>query len=107
MIIPEVVRIGSCYYDVIFTDKDLVANHQECYACVDYNKHVIEINSLLGDEQLNELSLLHEMFHVILKDRGIEVENEEFIVEELAKGLHQVILDNPHMFLEVEITESE
>lgn len=100
MIIPEVVRIGSCDYSVEFTDRDIVVNHQESYALIDYNNHVIEISSKLGDVQTQELSFLHELFHGILKERAIEVENEEFVVDELAKALHQIIRDNPEIFLD-------
>lgn len=105
MIIPEVVRIGSCDYDVEFTDRDIVVNHQECYAVIDYNNHLIEISSKLGDIQTQEKSFLHEMFHGILKERAIEVEDEEFVVDELAKALHQIIRDNPIMFLNEENIE--
>lgn len=102
MIIPEVVRIGSCFYDVKFVDKELVLNHQECYALIDYNNHVIQISNKLGDIQQQEKSFLHELLHGIVQDRALEIEDEEFIVDELAKGLHQIILDNPIMFLEGE-----
>lgn len=100
MIIPEVVRIGSCDYSVEFTDRDLVANGRESLAVIEYNNHKIEISNKLGDIQTQELSFLHEMFHGILRDRAIEVEEEEFIVDELAKAMHQIIRDNPEMFLD-------
>ena len=98
MNIPKALRIGSCDYIIDFTDNDLVSNHKECYACINYDKHTIEINSKLGDNQLNELSILHELFHGIIKERNIEVDNEELVVEELARGMHQVIRDNPKLF---------
>lgn len=60
MIIPEVVRIGSCFYDVEFVDKELVLNHQECYALIDYNNHVIQISNKLGDIQQQESSRQQE-----------------------------------------------
>lgn len=102
MNIPESIRIGSCFYDVEYVDKELVLNHQECYALIDYNNHVIQISNKLGDYQQQEQSFLHEVFHGIVKDRALEIEDEEFIVDELAKGLNQIILDNPIMFLDLE-----
>lgn len=107
MIIPDVIRIGSCFYDVEFVDKDLVCNHQECYALIDYNNHIIQISEKLGDYQQQEQSFLHEVLHGIVKDRALEIEDEEFIVDELAKGLHQIILDNPYMFLDTEFEVEE
>jgi len=107
MIIPEIIRIGSCDYNVVFTDNTLLNNHQECYALIDHNKHIIEINNNLGDFQQQELSFLHELFHGIFLDRSIEVEDEELIVEELARGFHQIIRDNPFIFLDKEYLEDE
>jgi len=100
LFIPESIRIGSCDYEVEFTGNGLVANRKECYARIDYDNHLIEINSKLGDKQQRELSFLHEMFHAIAKERGLEFEDEELIVDELAKGLHQVIRDNQEMFVD-------
>lgn len=102
MNIPKIIRIGSCDYNVEFTDKDLVANYKEVYGRINYDNHSIEINSVLGDKQQQELTFLHEVFHAITRDRGLEFEDEELIVEELAKGLHQVIRDNQEMFINVD-----
>ena len=100
MIIPEIVRIGSFDYEVEFTDNPIVVEHKECFAAIDYDNHLIQINKELGDIQMHEQSFLHEMFHGILRDRAIEVEDEELVVEELAKGLHQIIRDNQKMFID-------
>ena len=102
MNIPKKIRIGSCDYDVLLTERDLVANQKESYATIDYSNHEIEINTKLGDSQLNELSFLHEMFHGIIEERSLAVQDEELIVEGLAKGLHQIIRDNPNIFKEGE-----
>ena len=45
------------------------------------------------------------MFHGMLRDRALEVENEELIVDELAKALHQIIRDNPIMFYNADDVE--
>lgn len=100
MNIPEKIRIGSCDYDVKFTQENLVNKGKECYAIVEYDNHLIEINNKLGDKQTDELSFLHEIFHAVLRERALEVEDEELIVEELAKGLHQIIRDNQEMFID-------
>lgn len=102
MNIPKTIRIGSCDHTIEFTDDDLVSNHKECYAWIDYDKHLIKINTKLGDNQLKELNLLHELFHGIIHERNLELENEELVVEELARGMHQVIRDNPILFKEDE-----
>lgn len=98
MNIPEKVRIGSCDYSVEFTENNLVSNGKECLATIDYHHHEIMINRKFGDNQLNEVSFLHELFHGIIRERNLEVDNEELVVEELARGMHQVIRDNPEIF---------
>lgn len=102
MNIPKSIRIGSCDYKVDFTDKDLVANYKEVYARINYDNHLIEINNKSGDKQHKELSFLHEMLHGIIRDRNLEIEDEELIVEELARGLHQIIRDNQEIFVSKE-----
>lgn len=99
MQIPNKVRIGSCDYSVEFTENNLVAHGRECYATIQYDQHKININKNLGDNQKNELNFLHELFHGIIHERNLEVEDEECIVEELARGLHQVIKDNKEIFI--------
>ncbi len=98
MIIPNKLRIGSCDYRVLLTEDNLVLDGKQCHATINYHTHEIEICTKFRDKQLSEISLLHELFHGIIAERNIEVENEESIVEELARGLHQVIRDNPEIF---------
>lgn len=100
MIIPEVVRIGSCDYEVEFTKNDIIVDREQCKAAIDYDNHLISIDSKIGDRQSHEQSFLHEIFHGVLRDRAIKVDEEEFVVDELAKGLHQIIRDNPEMFMD-------
>lgn len=104
MIIPEVIRIGSCDYLVEFTDRDIVVDRSQCKACIDYDNHLISIDSNIGDIQSQEQSFLHEIVHGIISDRAINLkeDDEELIVDELAKGMHQIIRDNPEMFLDEE-----
>jgi len=98
MKIPKKIRIGSCDYNIEFTENNLVADGKECYATIDYNHHKIMINKNLGDTQQNELSFLYEVFHGIARERNLALEDEEFIVEEFARGLHQIIKDNLEIF---------
>jgi len=111
MNIPGVVRIGSCYYDVEFTNDTLTVDGREVMGVIEYYNHVIRIKMGMGDVQQQEQTLLHELVHGIARDRSLDLgENEETIVDEISKGLHQVILDNPRMFMDknvIEFTEGE
>lgn len=98
MHIPKEIRIGSCNYNVEFTDSTLVVDGKECSATINYNYHLISINNSIGDNQKNEISFLHELFHGMVHERNIALDNEELVVEELARCMHQVIKDNPNIF---------
>lgn len=98
MHIPSNVRVGSCDYTVGFVEHALTLNGQECLGIVDCNMHRISINRTLGDQQQREQTFLHELLHAVVNERGLELDNEELVVNELAKGLHQVIRDNPMLF---------
>ena len=99
MRILEKIRIGSVDYTVEMTDNNVVVDNQACYGSISYTDHVIKIDKKLGDRQRVELTMLHEMFHGVLHERGIKIDDEESIVESLAKGLHQIVRDNQEMFL--------
>jgi hypothetical protein len=98
--IPNKVRIGSMDYKVELTEKTLGLNGKVCYGTIDYDKHLIQINSEIQDKQGNEQTFLHELAHGIVRERNLDIEisDEETIVDEIAMGLHQVIRDNPDIF---------
>ena len=101
MKIPEKIRIGSMDYKVLLTDKMIVRDGVQCYGCIDSEEHVIEIDRTARDIQGQEQTFLHEVVHGIMLDRNINLTDypdEETIVNEIAKGLHQVIRDNPEIF---------
>ena len=101
MIIPESVRIGSMDYKVIITDEILLVNHEECYGKIEYGNHAIKIKKDFQDVQGMESTLLHEIMHGITHERNFVYDrnDDETITQQLAKGLHQLIKDNPNMFL--------
>ena len=101
MIIPESVRIGSIDYKVIFTDEILAVGGHMVYGLIEYDKHNIKIKNGITDSQGIESTLLHEIMHGITHERNFTYDknDDEGITEELARGLHQLIKDNPDMFL--------
>ena len=83
---------------MMLSSQKMTAKGKESYAVIDYNFHKIRINNKLADKQSNEMAFLHELLHGIVRERNIELTDEELIVEEIARGLHQVIKDNPEIF---------
>lgn len=100
MKIPDKVRIGSMDYKIEQTEDVIVLNGQECTGIIEYDKHLIRLNSNIQDKQGIEQTLLHEIVHGIIDDRKIELvpEHMEQIVDDISCGLHQVIRDNPDIF---------
>jgi len=100
MKIPDKVRIGSIDYTVEITGEVIIVDRKECNGEIDYNEKVIKIRNDMQCVQSQEITLLHEIVHGIVYERNFAYEkcNEETITEELARGLHQVIKDNPEMF---------
>lgn len=102
MEIPSKVRIGSVNYKILIDDKTIVLNTQQCKGKIDFEFHKINIDSSIQDKQGQEQTFLHELIHGIVRERNLDLEkdDDETIVDGLAIGLHQVIRDNPSIFIE-------
>lgn len=102
MNIPDKVRIGSIDYEVKHTNDVIIVDHKECYGDINYDKKVIRIGNNIQSHQGEEETFLHELVHGIVYERDFSYDknDNETITEELARGLHQVIRDNPEIFKE-------
>lgn len=107
MEIPSKVRIGSTDYEVKLTKENLVCDGRECVGTIDYGFHIINIQEGIQDKQAQEITFLHELLHGIVRERNLEIENEELVVEEISRGLHQVIRDNTNIFINKSVGGNE
>jgi Zn-dependent peptidase ImmA (M78 family) len=100
MEIPEKLRIGNMIYTVELTDKPLILDRKECKGLVDYEFHKISVNNAVQDEQGQKQTFLHEVVHAIVRERNFALDSDdtELVVDEIASGLYQVIIDNPKIF---------
>ena len=100
MNIPEKVIISGMEYEVIMTDKPLFCGNNRAYGHIDFENRKITIDNTLRDEQGHMQTLIHEIIHGIVYDRDISFsqDDEETIVDQLAKGLYQVLKDNTELF---------
>ena len=114
MKIPDKVRVGSIDYDVTVGEDPLIINGVQALGCCDYMDSTIKLDkSIQGNQQL-EVTFLHELMHTLFNDckidlvnYGLEYEQMEYIVDSLAYSLHQVIRDNPNIFMvEEEVEEA-
>ncbi|MDL5002019.1 hypothetical protein QRW96_15435 [Clostridioides difficile] len=98
MNIPKEVKVGGLSYKIEETEEPILVNNQLCYGLADYGSETIKLSTNLQSQRVKEATFLHELFHCIFRDRCIESEDEEYLVDVLAKGIHQVIIDNPKIF---------
>ena len=86
MNIPKKLKIGGHTYKVNLTkDENLVRGGS--FGNRNCNDMTINISSELGKSE-QEATLLHEILH------AINTEWEECLVENVAQGLYQVLVDN-------------
>ena len=101
MIIPEVVRVGSVFYQVKTQDTPIVMNGVQCLGYCDYFNHIIMLDESMQDEQTMEQTFCHELVHAMMFERKLNLEamglsnlQMEEVVDNLGIALHQVLLDN-------------
>lgn len=92
------IRLGSMYYKITETDKDVILNYKVCRGMIDYENHEITISNKENDKQNRFLTLLHEVVHGMLYENNLHELNSEENVENISKALYQVIIDNKELF---------
>ena len=114
MIIPELVRVGSVFYEVKTQETPIVINGVQCLGYCNYFNHTIMLDLSMSDEQTMEQTFYHELVHAMLYERKINLEamglsnaQMEEVVEAMGIALHQVLLDNPDLTLTAEEFDAE
>ena len=109
MIIPELVRVGSVFYEVKTQATPIVMNGVQCLGYCDYYSHTIMLDESMQDEQTMEQTFCHELVHAMMFERKLNLEamglsnaQMEEVVDNLGIALHQVLLDNPDLPLTAE-----
>ena len=75
-----------------------VTKRQKLYGMIDYNKQVIQLESLQPTKEMVD-TIIHEIFHGIIKEYEIPLDGrkEERFVRDLATGITEVLHDNPKL----------
>ena len=94
MKIPESVRIGGVEYEVIDNVSGLNDGQNVLAGEINYNDSVIRLNEVVAGHQMKCITLWHEILHGIRDHAGIEIEDEETVVDLFARGIYQVLQDN-------------
>ena len=92
------VKIGGVVYDIVKTNKVLKDEEEDLAdGLIDFRNGKIFISNKIGKDYYNHV-LLHEIFHGIVYHFGInEIEgkdNEEEVVDKLARAMHCFFQDN-------------
>ena len=85
-------------YQILASPQGLLVE-EFVFGLVEFEKARIRITTEGVDEQIQKITLLHEVFLIILDNFGIDTgENKEFMVDSLARGMYQILEDNPELF---------
>lgn len=100
MKIPESIRIGGVDYAVEY-EENVILGDNLCYGSIDYEESKIHLSKTRGaGHQHRCITLWHEILHGIRNHAGLEIENEEAVVDMFAKGIYQVLQDNGGLFFD-------
>lgn len=107
MKIPEKVRIGGVEFTVKYVP-NLRVGERLCYGTYSSDNSEICISETDGVEHQRRCQTLwHEILHGIRAHAGLEIENEEEVVEMYAKGIYQVLQDNGGQLFDLATVEVE
>ena len=105
MKIPNSVRIAGVEYEVVITPH-LMNGATAAYGHIDYENSRIELSDTFGAEHQKRCQILwHEILHGIVENNGMEIKNEEAVVDMFAKGIYQVLQDNGKRFFDIKSNE--
>lgn len=94
MKIPESIRIAGVEYEIKLVP-NLNNGTNLAYGYIDYENSVISLSETNGAEHQRRCQILwHEILHGIRENNGMEIENEEAVVDMFARGIYQVLQDN-------------
>lgn len=107
MKIPKSIRIGGVEYAVNMVDW-LANGSQLAYGHIDFDKCLIEISETAAvNHEKRCMVMWHEILHGIVEHTGIEIENEERVVDVFSRGIYQVLQDNGRRLFDIQNEEGQ
>ena len=101
MKIPESVRIAGVEFEVKYVP-NLNNGTNLAYGHIDYENSIISLSDTNGTEHQRRCQILwHEILHGIRENNGMQIENEEAVVDMFARGIYQVLQDNGARFFDI------
>ena len=90
--LPKQVKVSGVVYSVSIAEESIIVDDKVYLADVDYDRAKILISPGYTPKRL---TLWHEIIHAIAHDRMVSLTEEQ--VEALARGVYQVLGDNPDL----------
>lgn len=101
MKIPESIRIGGVEYPIRYVPH-LHHDNALAYGRISYDDCCIELSDTDGTAHEKRCKTLwHEILHGIREHAGLEIKNEEEVIDMFAKGIYQVLQDNGKRFFDL------
>ena len=101
MKIPNSIRIGGVEYEIKY-EPNVRNGNDLCYGFICYDDSTITLSETDGTgHQHRCITLWHEILHGIREHTGIQIENEEQVVEVFSKGIYQVLQDNGERLFDI------
>lgn len=95
MKIPSKVKIGVMEYEIRECEKIPGPGNDSDLACVEYDKGIIWIAKANQNDQVKQLSFLHEVIHAMLAEIGEEkLRKDERFMDLMARQLYVFLNDN-------------
>lgn len=94
--IIERVKIGPISYRFMLVDRLISEIDNKLQGHIVYQTCELKVEAD-SDEQIQAVTILHEVLHGIINNAGI-VKHDETVIDALAHGLLDVIQDNPELF---------
>ena len=105
MKIPDSIRINGVEYEIGYASNPRIDNRL-VFGLIEYNNSRIILSDTDGTEhQMRCQTLWHEILHGIRNANGMEIEDEEAVVEMFSKGIYQVLQDNGKRLFDIKESE--
>lgn len=102
MKIPDSIRIGGVEYPIKCVP-NLNDGEHVAYGQISFDDCLIELSSTHGTGHEKRCQILwHEILHGIRNHAGLQIEDEEAVVDMFAKGIYQVLQDNGKRLFDLE-----
>jgi Zn-dependent peptidase ImmA (M78 family) len=94
----EKIKVGGLTYSVELVEWETDINGDMQFGLIHKDTTRIELNTL-PSEQIQSQTLIHEVMHAVFMEAGLDIVNEEDIVNRVSLILYQVLQDNDLSFI--------